>query len=70
MKKTILTIIILTISASANSNEIDISFGCLDCKKIQKESKYKEVKKKPKNKPLLKNIEIDGNTTIRFEKTN
>lgn len=66
MKKTILTIIFLTISASANSNEIDINFGCLDCKKNKKESKYKE----PTKKSTFENIQIDGNSTIRFEKTN
>ena len=70
MTKTILTTIILTISASANSNDIDINFGCLDCNKIQNETKQKEINKKPKEKPLFKNIEIDGNTTIRFEKSN
>lgn len=70
MKKTILTIIILTISASANSNDINIDFGCFDCKKTKKESKYNEVKKKPKEDSILKDIQIDGNTTIRFEKTN
>lgn len=66
MKTIIPLLFILTISASAK--DIDISFGCYDCKENKKEeTKYQKPINKEKT-TILKDIKISGTATVQTEK--
>lgn len=64
MKTIIPLLFILTISASAK--DIDIGFGCYDCKENKKEKYQKPIKKEKTT--ILKDIKISGTATVQTEK--
>lgn len=63
-------ICIILISLGLYADDIDISFGCYDCKDKQKIVYEKEVEKYTKKaSKITDKIEIDGTIEIAFEKS-
>jgi len=71
MKTVLFLLSTIVLSASANSNDINIDFGCLDCRKSNMESKYEKKPQNYKNeKNLFKDVEVSGSVVYQYDKYN
>lgn len=64
----LITTLLLILSANTFANDIDISFGCFDCKKVNTSKYEKPVEKYENSKNKEKSIQISGEFTFRVEK--